>query len=57
MNEGAGTDITDLSANDQHGTLSNGTWNVTKDMATDAPGERVYAWGYDFAADPLYADV
>ena len=51
MNEGSGTDIADLSANNQHGTLANGTWNTVRDMATDAPGSRVYQWGYDFAGD------
>jgi hypothetical protein len=51
MSEGAGTTITDLSTNAQNGTLSNGTRNTTRDMATEAPGERVYQWGYDFAAD------
>ena len=57
MNEGSGTTITDYSTNAQNGTLSNGTWNTVRDMATDAPGERVYQWGYSYAVDTLYADV
>jgi hypothetical protein len=48
MNEGSGTDIADLSANDQHGTLSNGTWNNSRDLSVGSPGERVYQFGYEF---------
>lgn len=51
MNEGSGTTITDSSSNAQNGTLSNGTWNTTRDLATDAPGERVYNWGYVSGSD------
>lgn len=45
LNEGTGTTIVDYSTNAQNATLANGTWNHTRDMATDSPGARVYNWG------------
>jgi hypothetical protein len=51
MNAGSGTTITDLSTNAQNGTLSNGTWNAVRDLATDAPGERIGNWGYISGSD------
>jgi hypothetical protein len=51
MNEGTGTTITDGSTNAQNGTLSNGTWNLSRDMAVDSPGARVYPGGMVVASD------
>jgi hypothetical protein len=46
MNEGAGTVITDGSTNAQNGTLSNGIWNNTRDLAVDSPGYQMYNGGH-----------
>jgi len=50
MNEGAGNPQ-DTSGNANHGTLTNGVWNNTPDMATDSPGARIYQWGEVFGSD------
>lgn len=51
MEEGAGSTVADSNANGNDGTIYNGSWLATKDMAQDAPGSRIYNWGQVFGAD------
>jgi len=62
VDEGSGTTLDNAEGTAAlDGTLSNGTWNTVADMATDAPGARVFNWGYvlgsDAANDGTYQDV
>ena len=54
MRDGAGVTVTDYSGNGYNGTVTFGAttrWNVTPDMAIDAPGARMFNGGYSIGAD------
>ncbi|MHA2047605.1 MAG: LamG domain-containing protein, partial [Candidatus Thorarchaeota archaeon] len=53
--DGAGTTITDSSANGYNGTVNGTTyeWHLTPDMEIDSPGERIFNWGYTIGNDAV----
>lgn len=52
MTEGAGTAVADSSGNGNNGTISGTyTWLNVPEMALDAPGTRMFAWGMEFGSD------